>query len=92
MSILVSLITIPTENKMSDEFLNKIIDIASDLFKVPQNSINSDTSIGDVDNWDSLGHLNFMLSIENELKVKFTANEIISLKSVGEIVERLKDT
>ena len=40
--------------------------------------------------WDSVGHVNFLLSIENEFKVKFTTNDFFKLNEISKIIKRLK--
>ena len=38
----------------------------------------------DVENWDSLSHLDMLVSIEREFKVRFTTAEVSSLNCVGD--------
>ena len=40
---------------------------------------------GDFEEWDSLGHLNFLLSVEKFFKIKFSMEEIIKIKDFDEI-------
>ena len=47
----------------------------------------SNTNSTDIDQWDSLNHLNLMSSIEEEFNIKFDFEEIGSLKNIGDIVK-----
>jgi acyl carrier protein len=47
-------------------------------------------SARDVDGWDSLAHVRFMLAVEREFGVKFTAGEISSFKTVGDLVAAIE--
>jgi acyl carrier protein len=47
--------------------------------------------IGDLEEWDSVGNLNFLLSIEVVLKVRFTMEEMSSIKSIPDLVNSLND-
>ena len=40
---------------------------------------------GDIEVWDSLGHLNFLLSVEKHFKIKFSMNELIELNNIDQI-------
>ena len=43
-------------------------------------------SAKDVDGWDSLTHVRLLLTIEKELKIRMSAHEMGSLKTVGDLV------
>ena len=40
---------------------------------------------GDVENWDSLSHIDLLVGVEREFKVKFTTADIASLENVGDL-------
>jgi len=44
----------------------------------------------EVPNWDSFNYINFMVSVEVELGVKFRIADIESFETVGDIVENAK--
>jgi acyl carrier protein len=39
----------------------------------------------DVENWDSLSHIDMIVGLEREFKVKFTTAEVTNLKNVGDL-------
>lgn len=41
----------------------------------------------DVENWDSLNHIDLIFAIERKFKIKFTTREVAALKTVGELAE-----
>ena len=47
-------------------------------------------AIGSFKNWDSLAHLNLLMSIEKKLKIKFTIDEMTSLKNINQIIKVIK--
>ena len=51
--------------------------------KIPTNTLN--LKIGSFKNWDSLSHLNLLLLIEKQFKIKFTINEMTELKTIKDI-------
>lgn len=44
-----------------------------------------------IDGWDSANHVNLMLALEAEFDVRFDADEIAELTSVGVIRRRIAD-
>ena len=53
--------------------------------KIPKKITN--LKYGDFKSWDSLAHLNLMLTIEKKFKIKFSLNEMYELRSVKEIIK-----
>ncbi len=60
--------------------------IAARIFKVPVNSISDDSSPETVESWDSLGHLQLILALEEEFGVHFSVDEIGTMQSIGSIL------
>ena len=56
--------------------------LVAELFDIPQDEVAIDLSMGDVEKWDSLGHLNLILSIEEKFNVKVPLEEIGNLKNL----------
>ena len=45
------------------------------------------TTAQDVEGWDSLTHINLIVAIEREFKIRFVTSEIQGLKNVGELMD-----
>lgn len=41
----------------------------------------------DIDDWDSLTHMNLVIAMELQFKVKFALGELQSMKNVGEMLD-----
>ncbi|PWJ35384.1 acyl carrier protein [Fibrobacter succinogenes] len=52
--------------------------------------VSEKTTASDIDEWDSLEHVNLMAKIEKEFNVKFELREMLTLKDVGEMVNLLE--
>ena len=63
----------------------KVLEIIQDQFK-PDIRINTETQPSDVDGWNSLGHLQLIVRLEQELNLSFELDELIEMQSVGDIV------
>ena len=58
--------------------------------KLRSNEYRADLRIGDVDQWDSVAHLDLMSEIEREFGVRFDLDEITTLTSLPDLISRLE--
>ncbi len=49
--------------------------------------IKRETTADDIDDWDSLSHLNLVIAVEMKFGVKFALGELQSLKNVGDMAD-----
>jgi acyl carrier protein len=47
-------------------------------------TLRPETTAADIDGWDSLEHINLIIAVEREFKIRFTTAEIANLRNVGE--------
>ncbi len=45
--------------------------------------LRDDMTAADVKNWDSLNHIDLIVAVEREFKIRFTTAEVTTLKNVG---------
>ena len=53
--------------------------LLANIFNIEINSINNDSSVDTIENWDSLNHLKLVLAIEQEFNVSFTAEQSVEI-------------
>jgi len=70
-----------------EELFDRVQDIFRDIFDEDDMVIEDKTSSNDVEEWDSLNHINLVSAIEKEFKIKFALGELMSLKDVGAMVD-----
>jgi acyl carrier protein len=69
-----------------EEIFEKVADLMADVFDLDDFVVANATSADDIEEWDSLSHIRFMITLERAFKVKFSNEEISELKNVGELV------
>lgn len=67
---------------------DRIRRIVADIFEIPLENVQPNSSADNVATWDSIRHLNMVLALEEELGVQFEPEEIEELLSV-ELIESL---
>lgn len=70
------------------EILVKVQDIFRDVLDNEEIVLNNDTSADDIEEWDSLSHIQLIVAIEKhfKFKIKFTSKEILSWNNLGEMI------
>lgn len=63
----------------------KVNDILIDVLKVPKEKIAEDLTMDDVDNWDSLTHMNLIVAIEDEFGIEMSGDDIAEMISFSSI-------
>jgi len=69
-----------------DEILKQINVIFIDILDNDSIVIGSDTTANDVEEWDSLTHIQLVVAIEKHFKIRFTSREIQSWNNVSEMI------
>ena len=68
---------------------DKLVKILADTFGLPVAEIPADASMDKISEWDSLAHLNVIMTLEQEFHVQFSAAELIALNSLPAIEQAL---
>lgn len=69
--------------------LDRVKQVVSDVFGLPPGEVSADSSPHTVEAWDSMGHLNLVLALEQAFGVQFTPEEIAAMTDVPLIVAAL---
>lgn len=66
---------------------SRIFSIVSKILRIPVEHISEQSSPDNVKTWDSLNHVQLILSLEDEFGISLDGEEIIEMQSVGRIME-----
>jgi acyl carrier protein len=73
------------------ELEQKVIKIISESLEITEDQLTEDTAIGDIPEWNSLGHIVIISSLEKEFSINFDPEIIMDLEDVSDIVSAIKE-
>lgn len=65
----------------------KLQEIFRDIFDDEELVIQDSTNSSNIEDWDSLNHINLVVAIESEFNIKFELEELSNLKDVGAMID-----
>jgi acyl carrier protein len=68
-----------------EEILSHVNEIFIDILDNEEIVLSDTTTAADVEDWDSLTHIQLVVAIEKYFKVRFTSAEIQEWKNVGDM-------
>jgi acyl carrier protein len=71
------------------EILQQVNAVFVDVLDNDKVVLRNETTASEVDEWDSLNHIQLVVAIEKQFKIRFTSREIQSWKNVGEMVDSI---
>jgi acyl carrier protein len=72
------------------QILEDVTKIIRDVLELPDLNLKLDTSAEDVDEWDSMTHMQLIAAIEDKYKIRFALGELQTLKNVGDMIQMIR--
>jgi acyl carrier protein len=76
---------------MTEPLLTALERVFRDVFNAPNLTLDPGMTAADVKGWDSLKHVELMMSVESAFKVRFKTAEIATMEDVGALLARLQE-
>ncbi len=73
------------------EIFEKLTDIFRDVMDNDEIVLEENTTAEDIEEWDSLAHVQLIERIESVFGLKFSAKEMMSWEDVGEFVDSIAE-
>ncbi len=70
-----------------EEVFHKINEVFHDVFDDDSICVTEKTTADDIEDWDSLEHINLIVATEKKFGMKFTMGEVTTMKNVGEMAD-----
>ena len=70
-----------------DEVFAALDEVFQDEFDDDTLHVTDATTADDIEDWDSLEHINLVVAVERRFGIKFTMGEVNGMKNVGEMVD-----
>ena len=70
-----------------NEKLNKVF---AEVFDDDTITVSDNTTVNDIEDWDSLAHLTLVSSVEEAFSIEFNLTEISDFKNVGEMMSSIE--
>lgn len=68
------------------EIYSRLEEVFSDVFD-EDISLTAGTTADDIEDWDSIEHINLIGAVEDEFGIRFKMGEVSGMKNVGEMVK-----
>ena len=67
--------------------ISTLNEVFQDVFDDESIEVNDETTSDDIEDWDSLEHINLIAAVEQEFGMKFNMGQVVTMKNVGEMVD-----
>ncbi len=70
-----------------NQILAEVQEIFRDVLDNEEIELLDATTADDIEEWDSLTHIQLIVAIEKHFKIKFTSKEILSWQNIGQMID-----
>lgn len=70
-----------------EEIMEKLNEIFQDIFDDDTIVVTEKTTANDIEDWDSLAHINLIEAVEHAFHMQFKMQEVSGMKDVGEMAQ-----
>lgn len=70
-----------------EEIYEQLNEVFQDVFDDEDIVVCDSTTADDIEDWDSLEHINLIVAVERQFHIKFNMGEVNKFRNVGEMVD-----
>ncbi|MCR4602494.1 MAG: acyl carrier protein [Prevotella sp.] len=70
-----------------NDIITQVQDVFREELELDDLILTDETTADDVEEWDSLSHIQLVVSLEKSFGIKFTSREILSWDNIGDLVD-----
>jgi acyl carrier protein len=72
-----------------EQVISRLVELMEDAFDEDDIDYSDELTADDIEEWDSLSNVRFIVSVEQAFGVRFTVGEIEGFANVGELVDKI---
>ena len=76
--------------QQNSQIESRVREVLVKCFRLSAEEANQDLRLGNPPQWDSIGHMELLVAIENEFEIRFQTHEIAGLITVEAIISSIK--
>lgn len=73
----------------TSQLIEQLLPIFKDVLDNEDIQLTAQTTAEDIEEWDSLSHIELTVAIERNFKIRFAAKEIQNWKNVGDLLDSI---
>ena len=71
--------------------VEQIQGVLAEALQIPEDQVTPDLTFGDLPQWDSMGHMEVMMSLETRFGIEINADTIAALTSIAAIRDYIQE-
>ena len=76
---------------MMDEIYAQLNEIFREVFDNPEITVSPEMTADDIEEWDSMTHMNLILMVELHFEIEFDQKEVLQFENVGELATSISN-
>lgn len=74
-----------------NDIIKRLNDVFRDVFDDSSIVVTDRTTSADIEDWDSIEHINLIGAVEDEFGLRFKMKEVSGMKNVGEMIDIISE-
>lgn len=74
-----------------NDIIKRLTEVFRDVFDDSSIVITDKTTSADIEDWDSIEHINLIGAVEDEFGLRFKMKEVSGMKNVGEMIDIISE-